>query len=157
MIGLSKRKECIIIEKKTDLIYDIPVIRKERLAFIDRMHSVETDVGKKFAKKPEQAQPVKLQLLDEVNGGKVFSYILYHTAVIGRKPEWCDIIIDYDRTVSSKHCKLYLQEDKVYVSDLGSVNQTYVNDRAVKEDTVVEDGDVLGIGRVNLIIHIVFS
>lgn len=124
---------------KTELIHGIPVIKRERLEFIER---------KAFEEQTESF--VHLELLDEQDGGRVFHSTFQNSITIGRKKEYCNIAIDYDQSVSSKHCKLCLIDGNIYVSDLESTNGTYLNDQAVRGNTLIKDGDVLGIGRRSL-------
>lgn len=70
------------------------------------------------------------------------------------KAELCNIVLDYEETVSSKQCKLTLRDGKIYVSDLGGTNRTYLNNHILSKDTLIEDEDVLGFGRINLKVQI---
>lgn len=91
-----------------------------------------------------------LRLVDKENGGKLFEKVVKDVIIIGRRYELCDIAIDYDKTVSSRQCKVYIKNKKLYVSDLGGTNITYLNDKPLREDALLNTGDVLGLGRVNL-------
>jgi len=67
---------------------------------------------------------------------------------IGRDPE-CDIFLD-DITVSREHVSLRRNGEEFEVSDLGSMNGTYINKNLV--DTVLlRHGDELQIGKFKLI------
>lgn len=48
--------------------------------------------------------------------------------------------------VSNRHCALIRRQDKVFVRDLGSTNGTFVNDRQIKGEIELLDGDVLRVG-----------
>src|SRR5437660_7650459 len=50
-----------------------------------------------------------------------------------------------DAGVSSKHAKVYCENNQFYVMDLGSTNGTYVNDKDVDRQAL-EDGDVVTFG-----------
>jgi pSer/pThr/pTyr-binding forkhead associated (FHA) protein len=91
-----------------------------------------------------------LKLVDKDNNGRAFERIVTDALIIGRKRELSDIVIDYDKTVSSRQCKVYVKCDELYVADLKGTNCTYLNGKPVKEDMPLSSGDVLGLGRVNL-------
>ena len=67
---------------------------------------------------------------------------------VGRVPD-NDIQLD-DFTVSRQHAVFVQQGGAWLVRDLGSLNGTYVNNRRVDE-SVVEHGDALQIGRFHLV------
>ncbi len=67
--------------------------------------------------------------------------------LIGRSPE-CDIFLD-DVTVSRRHAELVRNEDTFTISDLGSLNGTYVNRRRI-ESAVLDDDDEVQIGKYRL-------
>jgi putative nucleotidyltransferase with HDIG domain len=69
---------------------------------------------------------------------------------VGRTAE-CDVQID-DRSVSRHHCTLEVHGDHVTVTDLKSVNGTFVNDRAIMHATV-HPGDTLRLGSTVLELH----
>ncbi len=48
--------------------------------------------------------------------------------------------------VSRQHCAINSTPDGIFVRDLGSQNQTFVNDVAITEETRLEPGDTLRIG-----------
>ena len=64
--------------------------------------------------------------------------------LIGRSPE-CDVFLD-DVTVSRKHAELVRDDDGFTISDLGSLNGTFVNRKRI-ETATLEDDDELQIGK----------
>ena len=66
---------------------------------------------------------------------------------IGRSPD-CDIFLD-DVTVSRKHAELLAENGRFTITDLGSLNGTYVNRRRI-ESSPLSDGDELQIGKYRL-------
>ena len=61
-----------------------------------------------------------------------------------------DIIID-DRSVSKFHSTIALTQDgKLIVADVGSSNGTFVNDKAIKGRMVVDLGDVITFGDIEV-------
>ena len=67
---------------------------------------------------------------------------------LGRDPQ-SDIFLN-DITVSRKHAKVTMEQSAIKVSDVGSLNGTYVNGARV-EVTTLKHGDELQIGKFKLI------
>jgi pSer/pThr/pTyr-binding forkhead associated (FHA) protein len=67
--------------------------------------------------------------------------------LIGRSPE-CDVFLD-DVTVSRKHAELVRDGDTFTISDLGSLNGTFVNKTRI-ESAQLEDDDEVQIGKYRL-------
>jgi pSer/pThr/pTyr-binding forkhead associated (FHA) protein len=73
------------------------------------------------------------------------------TTTVGRHPE-SDIFLD-DVTVSRRHAEFRRQDDgRFVVSDVGSLNGTYVN-RTRIDDTSLNGGDEVQIGKYRLVFH----
>jgi hypothetical protein len=66
----------------------------------------------------------------------------------GRSPD-CDIYLD-DATVSRRHVEFRVQNGRVKVVDLDSLNQTYVNQDAINS-ALLSDGDEIQIGKFRLV------
>jgi len=79
--------------------------------------------------------------------GKVFPLSANNT--LGRSLEDCEIALN-DSFLSSQHARLELQGDTWVLEDLRSTNGTFVNDMEVRDSTIVEEGDVIRIGRVEM-------
>jgi hypothetical protein len=73
--------------------------------------------------------------------------ILAERTTIGRAPQ-SDVFLD-DVTVSREHALIERRNDGVHLTDLGSLNGTYVN-RARVETIHLTDGDELQIGKYRL-------
>jgi hypothetical protein len=65
---------------------------------------------------------------------------------IGRDPA-CEFYLD-NETVSSKHVKLFYQNNQWWAEDLGSSNGTFLNDQFIDIPTVLTDNDQLRCGKV---------
>ncbi len=74
--------------------------------------------------------------------------IINSEITLGRDPQ-SDIFLG-DITVSRKHAKVSVDESKVEVKDVGSLNGTYVNGKRV-EAQILKHGDELQIGKFKLI------
>ncbi|MDY6794828.1 MAG: FHA domain-containing protein [Actinomycetota bacterium] len=68
--------------------------------------------------------------------------------LVGRAGE-CGISIE-DEFASNLHAKIYQQEGRYYVEDLGSTNGTYVNGRRITYPTELRPGDLVKVGRTVL-------
>jgi pSer/pThr/pTyr-binding forkhead associated (FHA) protein len=66
------------------------------------------------------------------------------------RDEDCDIQIDGDEMVSSTHAVLLWRNGRTIVDDEKSQNGTFLNEADVMEKTDVKDGDVIRLGRTNL-------
>ena len=77
------------------------------------------------------------------------TYQLKKGQIIGRKN--ADVIIP-DSKVSSKHAKVLLENEKLYLVDLGSTNKILVNGEK-HEKVMLENGLKLQIGSVQVSIH----
>jgi hypothetical protein len=69
------------------------------------------------------------------------------TTIIGRSPD-CDVFLD-DVTVSRRHAELVRDGDTFTISDLGSLNGTFVNRKRI-ESAQLEDDDEVQIGKYRL-------
>lgn len=70
------------------------------------------------------------------------------TIVLGRDPQ-CDIFLN-DITVSRKHAKITVSQAETSLTDLESLNGTYVNSSRI-ENASLQNGDVLQIGKFKLV------
>ena len=72
-------------------------------------------------------------------------------AVIGRSPRNSTLLID-DRTLSREHARLFVDEDVLYLEDLGSTNGTRVNGRdlGAGAPVPVRPGDAIELGAVKV-------
>ena len=57
-----------------------------------------------------------------------------------------DIVIDGDNTVSRQHLQIFIDdESNVFVTDLNSMNGTFVNGEIIKEPVLLKPYDILKI------------
>jgi pSer/pThr/pTyr-binding forkhead associated (FHA) protein len=66
---------------------------------------------------------------------------IHETLILGREHS-CDVVLQSD-TASRKHARLFLENDALYVEDLGSRNGTYKNEIRIDSKTELRDGDRL--------------
>lgn len=92
----------------------------------------------------------QLTLTDVNSPAKSFYVPLSKSVVIGRRAEVCDIALDYDNTVSGRHCEISTRNGKFYVKDLQSGNGTYLNGSRVLTETEIFSGNILKLGRLEM-------
>jgi pSer/pThr/pTyr-binding forkhead associated (FHA) protein len=63
--------------------------------------------------------------------------------------EQCEIALN-DSFLSQQHARLELRGDQWVLEDLGSTNGTFVNDIEVRDATIVEEGDIVRVGRIEM-------
>ncbi|HEY5695051.1 MAG TPA: FHA domain-containing protein [Gaiellaceae bacterium] len=61
-----------------------------------------------------------------------------------------DLVLDGDEFASSRHARIEVRGDGVWVQDLDSTNGTYVNGSRVAGAQRLDDGDVLRVGETDL-------
>ncbi len=90
-------------------------------------------------------------ILTDINSPiKTFHIPLKNTITIGRKQGMCSLVIDYDKSISGKHCEIRIRDGKFYIVDLQSSNGTYVNNCKVLSEVEIFSGNILKLGRVEL-------
>lgn len=96
-----------------------------------------------------------LLLRDVHDSDKIFKYPLDGSIILGRNVDMVNVAIDYNRTVSGKHCEIYVRNGRFYVRDLNSANKTYVNGRVIQMDTEIQSGCMIALGEVELSVEII--
>ncbi|MDO5045003.1 MAG: FHA domain-containing protein [Coriobacteriia bacterium] len=94
---------------------------------------------------PHTSKISPLPLLKIVKGpsaGQVFS-LVEDLMTIGRDPN-CSIFLN-DMTVSREHCKIERRQDSIYLTDMNSLNGTWVNGAIVSEAELF-DGATIQVG-----------
>lgn len=97
-------------------------------------------------------QDAKYQvILTDVNSpAKSFQAPLHQSVIIGRKKGECDIALDYEKSVSGKHCEISVRNGRFYVRDLQSSNGTCLNGNKVLTETEIVSGNILRLGRLEV-------
>lgn len=100
------------------------------------------------------SRTIKLCLQDMGDSSKTFEYPVRDKVVIGKDPKRCQIVIDYDKYISSVHCEVLVKEDKCIVRDGGpdainSTNGTFANGKKVAPEAPLPSGATLRIGKTS--------
>ncbi|HYF45661.1 MAG TPA: ABC transporter transmembrane domain-containing protein, partial [Acidimicrobiales bacterium] len=83
------------------------------------------------------------------DGGEARRVTFTGPVEIGR--EGVDVVVD-DTEVSRRHARLEPTDQGVLVADLGSTNGTWVDGRRVEEPVLVRPGQLIGVGRTNVLV-----
>src|SRR5437899_2108972 len=67
--------------------------------------------------------------------------VTHFPAIVGRSSD-CDHQISHP-LISRRHCAFDLQDDEIWVRDMGSLNGTYLNGERLEEPQPLHDGDRL--------------
>jgi len=90
---------------------------------------------------------------DANDPSKYFKIPAGNRIVLGRLNSHCDIAFEYDDSVSSKHCEIYVRDNDWFVKDLESSNGTWVNGEKVYTEKKLLSGDLLQLGSLILIVR----
>lgn len=96
----------------------------------------------------DAARAAKLTVLD--TGGEPINFtemLIQKPVELGRLPT-NDVSLPSTK-VSRKHAQIFIRDGEYVIVDLGSANGVYVNNNRV-EESLLRDGDVIGIGRYKL-------
>lgn len=92
-----------------------------------------------------------LILTDLRNPARSFEAPLRSSVVIGRsRNDGCQIVLDYDRSISHRHCQIRVANGQIWVKDLGSRNGTVLNGKRVLQEAVLTSGSVLTLGNLKM-------
>lgn len=125
----------------------------------DRETGRETEIISSFKKNNDNGSTVmiwnqesvyQVVLTDMNSPAKSFQVPLNKRIIVGRKKGECDIALDYEPSVSGKHCEISVKEGRFYVKDLQSSNKTYLNGNIVLSETEIFSGNVLKLGRAEV-------
>ncbi|HOO26922.1 MAG TPA: FHA domain-containing protein [Lachnospiraceae bacterium] len=100
---------------------------------------------------PSEMQDITLE--DRSDPTKFFRTSCIDRLVLGRSLNMCDLVIDYDDSVSGRHCEICMRESGWFVRDLQSSNGTLVNGQKVYQELELHSGDVLQLGRLRFIVR----
>lgn len=96
---------------------------------------------------------MKLSLLvaDGVHAGEVIS-IAGVSLLVGRGPQ-CHVRPN-SPAIGPRHCMLLVRGGRVFLRDLGSKTGTFLNDRQLRGEIELQDGDMVRIGPLTFIVQV---
>lgn len=85
------------------------------------------------------------QLVSMDAGAPMTVQISKSECIIGKNPNTVDVVIGFNKMISRVHCKISTQQNVYYLTDLGSANGTYVNQRRLvpNQPTPIKHGDLI--------------
>lgn len=93
-------------------------------------------------------------ILEDVNNPiKRFEVSLDSSILVGYDEE-CQIRLNYEETVSGKHCRIYSSNGKIYVENLSHSNGTYMDGKKIAGSTEIYTGCVLKLGNLKMRVEI---
>ena len=92
--------------------------------------------------------------MEDVNDpSRFFKAGVHDRLIIGRTASLCDMVLDYDDSVSGRHCEISIRDEHWYISDLNSSNGTMVNGQRIYKETELISGDMIKLGCLSLIVR----
>lgn len=93
---------------------------------------------------------VRLRLTDVNNPARQYQYQLQpgYALALGRDPSQCQILIDFEPSVSRHQCDFYLQDGEVHLRNTSQANITHVNGQRIEGDCIVSSGSAIKMGRL---------
>ncbi|MBR6771469.1 MAG: FHA domain-containing protein [Lachnospiraceae bacterium] len=99
--------------------------------------------------------PYTILLRDRNDSFKEFRHGLQDSLILGRLArKGADIVLDYEPTVSGRHCKISVENGQFFVEDLNSSNKTYVDGMIVEDRRSFISGSILKMGKLEMIVEI---
>ncbi len=97
-----------------------------------------------------QGRSYVITLTDVSAPARSYQKPIHDRLVIGRLAAQCDICIDYDRSVSSRHCAIEKRGERFFLIDLQSSNGTFLNESKVLSEVEIYSGSIIKMGRVEM-------
>lgn len=93
---------------------------------------------------------LRLRITDINNPLHTFQYPLQEGTplVMGRDPARCQILIDYEPSVSRRQCEISLRGTDVWLRNLSQANITHVNGQRMEGECRLQSGSTLKMGRL---------
>lgn len=91
---------------------------------------------------------------EDVNDpSRYYALKITDSITVGRSAGSCDVVIDYDDSVSLNHCEILIEDEKFYIKDNNSSNGTTLNGTRIYKKTPIYCGDMIGLGAATLIVR----
>lgn len=101
---------------------------------------------------PEEERNYPTLTLTGINHEDFKVLPLKEKVTLGRRPD--NDLVFADTTVSGSHCAITVEEDAVFLCDLGSTNGTYINTKRISEKVEIHKGDIIALGQLEFRISI---
>ena len=97
--------------------------------------------------------PLRLEEIEGAFANKDADLTLQQELVIGSDPVQCDIVFSQN-DVSPRHARIYRQDDRIYIEDLGSERGTYLDGMRLFSRNVLRNGDEISVGNAGFTIRL---
>lgn len=143
----------VLLRRKREAERIKPVVEDELLPGADDtfVQDEEDDGGTVLLMTSERL--ITLSLTDRANPSRHFAVPLQGRVSIGRTSA-NQIVLDYDRSVSGRHCEIYLDGITFRIRDLNSRNGTYVDGIQVVDAAEISNGSIIKLGRLELLVEV---
>lgn len=149
ILVLKKNKGKPDFREATEIIPDdVPQENDDKTEIIGAIQ--ETDNEDSTVLIWQQEAKYQVILTDINSSTKSFQTPMNQSLVIGRKKGECDVVFDYDKSISGRHCEISVRNGKFYLKDLQASNGTYINGNRVLTETEIVSGNILKLGRLEL-------
>jgi len=146
----------IYIKKKNENALEIESYQSQKKTIKNDMESdtvllrgdAETEEGTRLLF--EEYDVYEITLTDQNNPTKYYSLPIKDSIIIGRSSKNSNVIIDYDESISGRHCEIENRNGRFFVKDLCSSNGTRVNGIRVLSETEIFHGNILRIGQIEM-------
>lgn len=95
-----------------------------------------------------------LVLRDRANPERVFRYPMDGHVIVGRNTDMVQIPVDYNLTVSGRHCEFYIKNNRFFIRDINSANHTYLDGRMISGEAEIMSGNIVRLGEVEFSVEI---
>jgi pSer/pThr/pTyr-binding forkhead associated (FHA) protein len=115
-------------------------------AALTSLFGQEQDANEEIKLSDFSNMSVTFEVLNTDFKGFIF-YLSKPVTLVGRVED-CDVILP-DSSVSSHHCRMHLEQNCVFLEDLGSTNGSFVNGKLISKQPM-QNGDMATIGSVEM-------
>ena len=96
----------------------------------------------------------RMVLRDVSDHTRFYRLTLEQEIIVGRNADKCQVVLPGDPSVSSVHIRFTRKKEQIYLEDMNSANGTFLNGNRLEGRVPVRDGDLIKIGRTELMIEL---
>lgn len=133
---------------------DVPGFKTDPVKRTTQMAGVEEGAPKRSTMFVWGEEAVHTLVLEDINNPiRRFEVSLDTSVLVGYNDE-CQIRLNYEETVSGRHCRIYRENEKIYVENLSRSNGTYMDGKQVVGAAEIYTGCVLKLGNLMMRVEI---
>ncbi len=154
IICISRKKKNNFEVLQEPLVFSNPYEQStEKTEILTPNRKVDDDSKTEFVWGDNQIQNT-LYLSDVKNPSRTFSIPIIDSVIIGRKADSSNLVIDYDKSISGKHCQISRRNGKFYIKDLQSSNGTFMNGTRILTEMELISGCIVKLGGLQMRVEI---